>query len=171
MCNPLGHGDPKNQPPTGASTKDASTAPQEGGHRDAVILGCGRKGVTGVRHDPAGVAVKDRLDAVTVGEVPVEELVDDHAVLIEQEESGERHAVERHVLGLHDRVEHFVLADHGRVDVGQECELDTRRLNVRGQRLDIVVADGVELDALSSQFGQAVVQLDQLREARRSPHC
>ena len=60
-----------------------------------------------------------------MGEVPVEEFVHDHAVLVEEEEAGERHAIERHVLGLHDRVEDLVLPDHGRVDVGQERELDT----------------------------------------------
>ncbi len=122
---PLGHGDPKNQPPTGAGTKDASTAPQEGGHRDAVILGCGREWVADPWQYPAGVAVEDGLDPVAVGEVSVEEFVDDHAVLVEEEEAGERHAIERHVLGLHDRVEDLVLPDHDRVDVGQERELDT----------------------------------------------
>jgi hypothetical protein len=101
--------------------------------------------------------------------VAVEELVDDHPVFVEQEEPGKRHTVKRHIVGLDQRVQHAIAIDDIRVDVGQHRELDARRLDVGGKRLGVLVADRVELDALSAKFRKTVVQLDQLRQTRRSP--
>ena len=155
--------------PAGADAKYAPSAAKERGDPDAVIFGDRLDGFAGTGLDSAEEAVEDRLDALAVREVAVEELVDDHSVFVEQEEPGKWHAVERHIVRLDQGVQHPIAVDDIRVDVGQHGEFDARRLNVSGKCLGVVVADGVQLDALSAKFRKTVVQLDQLRQTRRSP--
>jgi hypothetical protein len=59
--------------------------------------------------------------------------------------------VERHIVGLHDRVQHVVAPDDLGVDVRQHRELDAGRVDVVAESLGVVVADRVELDALSGE--------------------
>ena len=122
--------------------------PRRNADLDASILGqrTGRLVLTGF--DASGEAVEDALDAFSVRQVAVEELVDDHALLVEQEQAGERDPVERHLVGLDQIVEHAVGADDLGVDVGQHRELNARRRRVGRKCFGVVVADGVELDVL-----------------------
>jgi hypothetical protein len=79
-----------------------------------------------------------------------------------------RHAVERLLLG-EVRVQQPERPDRCAAEVGEQGVGDAALLGEGGQDVDGVVADGEERDAGALEVGRAVLQLDQLRLAVRSP--
>jgi hypothetical protein len=140
--------------------KHSSATAEEGRDLDPVIFGERPDWVAFSGLDPTEEAVDDALHPIAIGEVRVEELVDDDPLLVHEEEAGEGDAVERDVLGPDQRVEHAVLANHVGVDIGEHREFDSRCLGVRRERLRVVVADREELDARIAELAKTLLQLN-----------
>ncbi len=106
----------------------------------------------------------------------VEELVGDHTVLVGHVDARERHPEEAapgRLFGVvlrNQRIENAELADHRRVDVGQQVVAHVVFVGERAELFLAVVAHAVDTDVFVLEEPQVGLQLDQLRSAIRSPH-
>jgi hypothetical protein len=122
-----------------------------------------------VYDDPTERGVDQRLRAVALLVGVVEELRDDDAVFVGDEDAGIRNPFEERVLAPDLVVQDPVAANDLAIDIRKQAKRDVLFLAELGQGLLIVVRDRVELDARRPKLVESVAQLTELRPTRRSP--
>ena len=94
----------------------------------------------------------------------------DHAVGVDEVCAGEWDPIPGVIVGWDKRVQDAERRDDLRVRVGEQRKRDAVGGAEVGQGVGFVVADRIESDLFGVQCLIAVLQLDQLRATRRSPH-